>query len=147
MTELFAEVNDIKICYEINGEGAPVILLHGFAMYKEFWLPQIGELSKYFKLITIDFRGCGKSTHPIEPYKIIDVLEDLKGLLDYLNVEKAHMIGHSYGGMIAQNFALKFPELYLCQFAPGCNCANNLKCCHCFHRGKALCEYPSLSVV
>ena len=49
MTELFADIDDVKICYEIHGEGIPVLLLHGYAMYKEFWLPQIGELSKYFK--------------------------------------------------------------------------------------------------
>jgi len=110
LTELFADVNGIKICYEIYGEGAPVILLHGFAMYKEFWFAQIGELSKYFKLLAIDIRSCGKSTHPVKPYTISDVPEDLKGLMDYLDVEKAHIIGHSYGGMIAQKFALYYPE-------------------------------------
>ena len=50
MTELFADVNGIKICYEIHGEGAPMLLLHGYAMYKEFWFLQISELSKNFKL-------------------------------------------------------------------------------------------------
>ena len=54
MSELFADINGIKICYEICGEGAPALLLHGFAMYKEFWFTQIGELSKSFKLIAID---------------------------------------------------------------------------------------------
>jgi aminoacrylate hydrolase len=110
MSELFADINNMKICYEIHGEGAPVLLLHGYAMYKEFWFTQIFDLAKFFKLLAIDFRSCGKSTHPIEPYKLDDVLEDLKGLLDYLGIEKAHFIGHSYGGMIAQNFAIKYPE-------------------------------------
>ena len=110
MTELFADVNGINICYEIHGHGAPLILLHGFAMYKEFWFPQIGELSKYFKLIAVDNRSCGKSTHPIELYNIMDVVEDVKELLDHLDIDKAHMMGHSMGGMVAQNFALKYPE-------------------------------------
>lgn len=110
MAELIADVNGIKICYEIHGKGAPVILLHGFAMYKEFWFAQIGELSKYFKSIAIDIRSCGKSTHPIESYNIMNVVEDVKGLVDYLDLEKAHMMGHSMGGMVAQNFALKYPE-------------------------------------
>lgn len=110
MTESFVDVNGMTLCYEIHGEGDPMILLHGFAMYKEFWFAQIGELSKYFKSIAIDIRSCGKSTHPIERYSIIDVVEDVKGLLDYLDIEKAHMMGHSMGGMVAQNFALKYPE-------------------------------------
>ena len=110
MTELFADVNGINICYEIHGQGAPLILLHGFAMYKEFWFPQIGELSKEFKLIAVDNRSCGKSTHPIKPYNIMDVVEDVKGLLDHLDIDKAYMMGHSMGGMVAQNFALKYPE-------------------------------------
>jgi len=110
LTDLFVDVNGIKICYEIHGGGAPMILLHGFAMYKEFWFPQIGELSKYFKLLSIDIRSCGKSTHPSEHYSILDIVEDIKGLMDYLDIDKAHMMGHSMGGMVAQNFALKYPK-------------------------------------
>ena len=76
MTELFADVNEIRICYEIHGQGVPVILLHGLAMYKEIWLPQIKELSNYFKLIALDIRSCGKSTHPTESYNMMEVVED-----------------------------------------------------------------------
>ncbi|MFW9897987.1 MAG: alpha/beta fold hydrolase [Candidatus Thorarchaeota archaeon] len=110
MKELFADVNGIKICYEIQGDGEPVILIHGFAMYKEFWFAQIPELSKQFKLITIDNRSAGKSDHPIESYEMDAFVEDVKGLMDYLKIKRAHIMGHSLGGMIAQNFALKYPD-------------------------------------
>ncbi|MFX1589750.1 MAG: alpha/beta fold hydrolase, partial [Promethearchaeota archaeon] len=56
MSELFAEVNGIKICYEIHGKGETLILLHGFAMYKEYWIGQINPLSEHFKVIIIDNR-------------------------------------------------------------------------------------------
>jgi pimeloyl-ACP methyl ester carboxylesterase len=114
MSELFANIKDIKLCYKIIGKenNYPVFFLHGFAMYKEFWIGQISELSKYFKLITFDIRSCGKSSHPIEPYEMDDFVEDLKGLMDFLKIEKSHIIGHSLGGMISQNFALKYPDRF-----------------------------------
>ena len=110
MAELFAEVNGIKLCYEIFGEGAPFILLHGFAMYKEFWITQIKGLSDKFKLITLDLRGCGNSSHPKEGFYMETVADDIKCLMDHLKIEKAHLAGHSFGGMIAQHFALKYPN-------------------------------------
>lgn len=110
MGELYAQVNDIKICYEIHGEGFPVILVHGFAK-KEFWIGQIGELSKEFKVIIFDNRGVGKSDRPDELYTMEMLRDDLKALIDFLNIKKAHLIGHSEGGMIIQHFVLKYPEM------------------------------------
>jgi proline-specific peptidase len=110
MIEYFANINNLKIFYEIYGKGPPIILLHGFAMYKEFWIGQIHELSKHFKLITMDNRSCGKSNHPIESYEMDDLVEDVRGIMDFLKIQKAHLIGHSLGGMVAQNFALKYPH-------------------------------------
>jgi proline-specific peptidase len=110
MTELFAEINGIKICYEIHGKGEPLILLHGFAMYKEYWIGQINPLSEHLNVITIDNRGCGASDHPSEPYKIENMADDVKNLMDYLEIDKSHIGGHSLGGMIAQRFAIEYPE-------------------------------------
>ncbi len=110
MNEFYAELNNIKIAYEIHGEGYPLILLHGFAMYKEFWKWQVKELSKEFRVVTLDIRGCGKSDHPVEPYSMEDLADDIKELLDYLNIDKVHLGGHSFGGMIAQYFALNYPK-------------------------------------
>ena len=109
MSELFAIINGIKICYKIKGDGYPVILIHGFAK-KEFWVCQIDELSKTFKVIWYDNRGVGKSDRPNEPYTMELLADDLKGLMDFLGINKAHMIGHSLGGMVLQHFALKYPK-------------------------------------
>lgn len=122
MTELFAEnINGIKICYEIHGEGYPVFLLHGLASKKEYWIAQISDLSKKFKIITPDNRGVGKSDRPNIPYTMEMLVDDLKGLMDFLKIGKAHLIGHSLGGAIIQHFALKYPEsvnklILICSF-------------------------------
>ncbi|MFX1316594.1 MAG: alpha/beta fold hydrolase [Promethearchaeota archaeon] len=110
MTESYAEINGIKICYEIRGEGYPVFLVHGFGANKEFWIAQVGELSKKYKVITFDNRGSGMSDHPNEPYTMEMFADDLKGLMDVLKIEKAHFIGHSLGGAVIQHLALRYPE-------------------------------------
>ncbi len=106
----FADVNDIKLCYESYGEGFPVIFLHGFGSKKEIWKPQIVDFSKKFRMIILDRRGTGRSERPNYLYTMDDLLNDIKGLMEYLQIESAHLIGRSFGGMIAQNFVLKYPN-------------------------------------
>lgn len=111
MTELYAEVNGIKICYEVHGEGKPVILIHGFGSTKDEWkLAQVGPLSEKFKVIIMDNRGAGKSDHPDEPYLMEIFANDINSLMKYLKIEKAHIIGLSLGGMIVQTFAINYHE-------------------------------------
>ena len=110
MSEKFAEINGIRICYDIHGEGEPLILIHGFTSKKETFVAQIPELLKYFKVIRLDNRGSGKSDRPNEAYSMDMFVDDVRGLMDYLELEKANILGYSLGGMIAQSFALKYPE-------------------------------------
>jgi proline-specific peptidase len=111
MVEAFVKVNGINICYEIFGEGTPLILIHGFGSSKKAWkLAQVGPLSRYFKVIILDNRGAGKSDRPDEPYLMEIFAQDIKELMDHLSIEKAHILGGSLGGMIAQRFTLNFPE-------------------------------------
>ncbi|MFX0076922.1 MAG: alpha/beta fold hydrolase, partial [Candidatus Hermodarchaeota archaeon] len=63
-----------------------------------------------FKVITFDIRGTGESDRPNFPYTMQMLSEDVCGLMDFLKIKKAHIIGRSFGGMIAQNFALLYPE-------------------------------------
>ncbi|MFX0105563.1 MAG: alpha/beta fold hydrolase, partial [Candidatus Hodarchaeota archaeon] len=70
MTDLFADVNSIKICYEIRGEGEPILLVHGFGDRKEHWRAQFGELSEHFQVIRFDNRGAGKSDRPDDIYSM-----------------------------------------------------------------------------
>ena len=109
MTEKFADVNGIEICYDIRGEGPPLVLTHGYGAKKEIWKAQY-ELAKEFQLITYDLRGVGKSDRPNMPYSMEMFADDIKGLMDFLNIKKAHIGGRSLGGMISQYFALKYPE-------------------------------------
>lgn len=108
MTE-FAEVNGTKICYEIKGEGEPLILIHGFGVTKEVWIGQFEPLSQYFKVIRFDNRGAGESDRPDQPYTMEIFADDIAGLMDFLNIEKAHILGWSLGGMIAQMFIVRHP--------------------------------------
>ncbi|TFG14393.1 MAG: alpha/beta hydrolase [Promethearchaeota archaeon] len=110
MTEFFAEVNGIKLCYEIHGEGEPIFLVHGYGGKKLDWFTQIPVLSEKFKVITFDNRCSGKSERPNKPITMEMFAEDLKGLMDFLKINKAHIIGRSLGGMIVQFFTLKYPE-------------------------------------
>jgi 3-oxoadipate enol-lactonase len=113
MSEQFAEVNGIKICYKIEGKGDPLVLIHGFGSKKEVYIGQVPILSRGFKVITFDNRGSGKSTHcdeNSEPFTAEMMASDTKELLDHLGIDKAHILGYSLGGMIAQTFALMFPE-------------------------------------
>ena len=110
MSESYAEVNGIKICYEIKGEGEPLLLVHGFSDRKEHWRAQYDALSEHFKVIRFDNRGAGKSDRPDVVYSMEVLANDINGLLDYLDIKKTHIAGHSLGGMIVQNFVLKYPK-------------------------------------
>ena len=106
----FAAVNGIILCYESYGEGFPLIFLHGFGSKKEVWKPQIEDFSKKFRMIILDMRGTGRSERPDYSYTMNDILYDIKDLMDELQLKSAHLIGRSFGGMIAQNFVLKYPD-------------------------------------
>ena len=110
MTEQFADANGIKLCYSDCGDGFPIILIHGIGAKKETWIAQIGDLSKRYRVIAVDVRGTGKSDRPNILYTMEMLADDIKGLMDHLKIEKAHIAGRSMGGMIALNFILKYPK-------------------------------------
>jgi proline-specific peptidase len=110
MKEEYAVLEDITLCYDIHGEGFPVILIHGYAGGKEDWFPQVGALSSRFKVIRFDNRNSGKSDHPNQLITMDTYVKDLYNLMNFLNIEKAHIIGRSLGGMIAQLFTLTYPK-------------------------------------
>ena len=110
MTAKFAEVNGIKISYEMAGEGEPLFLVHGFGAKKESWIATFPELSKQFKVVRFDNRGAGKSDRPKGNYTMEIFADDISGLMDFLGIKKVNIAGWSLGGMIVQNFILKYPE-------------------------------------
>ena len=110
MEPTFTNVNGVNICYEIFGDGDPVLLVHGFGAKKETWIAQTEPLAKHFRVIRFDNRGAGKSDRPDGPYTMEVFADDIAGLIDYIKIDKVHIIGWSLGGMIVQNFVLKYPK-------------------------------------
>ena len=105
-----ARLKDININYELEGKGDPLIMIMGFTASRSGWMSQIPFFKKYFKVITFDNRGAGKSGKPPGPYSTKMMAEDTAKLMDYLGIEKAHIVGASMGGMIAQELAINHRE-------------------------------------
>ncbi len=103
-------VNGVQIYYEEAGSGPAVLLIQGLGLSGRFWYRQVPALAPYFRVITLDNRGAGKSDKPDEPYTIRQMAEDARALLDHLRIARAHVIGASMGGYIAQELAISYPE-------------------------------------
>jgi pimeloyl-ACP methyl ester carboxylesterase len=99
------------IYYEIYNSGKPVIFLNGIMMNTLSWNAHIEKFDKNLKIILYDARDEGKSAKLKEGYDIHIHTDDLKKLIDHLGEEKVNLVGLSYGGQIAQNFVLKYPEM------------------------------------
>ena len=110
MEDSYAIINGVRLCYTIQGEGKPLILIHGFGSKKQSFMAQTPILSKKFKVIAFDSRGSGKSERPNFPYTMDMFADDMNGLLDHLKIEKANVLGLSMGGMIALSFVLNYPS-------------------------------------
>jgi pimeloyl-ACP methyl ester carboxylesterase len=104
------QIRDIDIYYEVHGHGEDLLLIAGFAGSTRVWFRQIPELSRWYRVIAFDNRGSGESDKPDIPYSMSLFARDTVGLLDALDIDNAHIYGISMGGMIAQEFALRYPE-------------------------------------
>ncbi len=110
----FAKVSGFEIYYETSGAGEPLVLIPGFASGAWNWFRQTEALSKDFLVVTFDPRGIGKSRArnmaDLENLSMRIFVEDVLRLLDFLKIERAHILGASFGGFVAQEFALSFPD-------------------------------------
>ena len=104
-------VNGIRIYYEEQGQGEPLILINGLAFPMDLWFAQIRELAKNFRVIALDNRGIGRSDKPDEEYSIPLMASDAVGLLKARGIAKAHVVGLSMGGFISQEIALAYPDV------------------------------------
>jgi pimeloyl-ACP methyl ester carboxylesterase len=105
------QTNGINTYTEIHGSGEPVVFIGGLGADIFLWFRQVPELSKQFQVIAFDTRGAGESDKPVEPYSIRMFADDTAGLLVALKIEKANIVGASLGGLIAQQFALAYPQM------------------------------------
>ncbi|NTV02856.1 MAG: alpha/beta fold hydrolase [Chlorobiaceae bacterium] len=104
------KTNGIDIAYDILGSGEPLLLIGGFGMTREFWGTLPAALAERFRVIVYDNRGSGESTLPAEPFSIADMAEDAAGIMDFLDIDSAHVFGVSMGGMIAQMLCARHPD-------------------------------------
>jgi 3-oxoadipate enol-lactonase len=117
-----AKVGDINIYYEIHGKGEPLVLIYGYAGHSGLWFRQIPILSKKYRVIAFDNRGAGRSEKPDIPYTMAMMAGDVAGLLDVIRVDAVHIFGVSMGGMIAQHFALSYPQRVISLILGCTNC-------------------------
>jgi pimeloyl-ACP methyl ester carboxylesterase len=134
MDEQFAKVGDVELCYDTFGDSSDpaILLIMGLGTQMIGWQTDFCEqlVERGFFVIRYDNRDCGHSTHfdsvkppsPVElgtrrikhpPYTLTDMAADAIGLLDHLGIERAHVVGASMGGMIAQTVAAKHPDRVL----------------------------------
>lgn len=105
-----AKVNGISINYRVQGKGEPLFLIMGYSGDQTGWMFQTRAFKKYYRVITFDNRGVGKTDKPTGAYSTKMMADDTVGLMDHLGIKKAHVLGMSMGGMIAQAVAINHPE-------------------------------------
>ena len=96
--------------YTESGQGAPVILIHGVGLDGAIWEQQVAALSQTYRVICYDMIGHGQSACPPGPYSLGLFVDQLDALFSELNLQQAHVVGFSMGGLVAQGFAVRHPE-------------------------------------
>ena len=109
----FAPINGVNLYYEEHGSGFPLVWSHEFAGDYRSWKPQVQFFSRRYRVITYNARGYPPSDVPnsIDDYTQEQSVDDLKGILDHLGIDIAHIGGLSMGGNVALNFGLTYPAM------------------------------------
>jgi len=120
----FFKLKDATIHYELQGQGEPVLFIQGCGVTGSGWDPQVMELSADYQCLTFDNRGIGRSKTSDPVLTVEKMAADALALMTAIGWESAHIVGHSLGGMIAQQLALDAPERVkslslLCTFSKG----------------------------
>jgi 3-oxoadipate enol-lactonase len=118
----------VRIAWERRGEGVPLVLVHGLGYARWGWEPVADRLAERYEVVLLDNRGIGESVAPPGPYSVAELAEDVARVLDEAELERAHVVGTSLGGMVAQELALSRPErvgrlVLVCTTPGGANAA------------------------
>lgn len=108
----FIRTGQLELYYEEYGEGAPLLLLHGFGGCVQNWYPFIGPLAEQYRLILVDLRGHGNSNNPQNRFTHREAAEDLFRLLEILGLDRLAAMGMSTGGMVLLHMATNRPVLF-----------------------------------
>ena len=106
----FLQNQGARIYWDEQGSGDPILLIMGLGYPSYLWHRTRPVLNKRYRTIALDNRGSGQSDAPAGPYSIALMASDAAATLEAAGVERAHVFGLSMGGMIAQEFALQYPE-------------------------------------
>jgi len=105
-----ATINGVNLFYESQGEGPPIVFVHGLGGTSNVWHAQRATLSRYFRVVTVDLSGSGRSDKSKRQYSIDTWADEIAGLIDQLKLDAAVIVGHSMGTVIVQKFAAKYPQ-------------------------------------
>lgn len=106
----YADANGVRLYYEVHGDGEPLLLHPGFGCTVEIFWANTPQLAERVRVIVFDPRGAGRSHAGDATSTMKTYADDAAGLLDALGVESAHVLGTSFGGMVAQHIALEHPQ-------------------------------------
>jgi len=106
----FVEIDGLSVGYRQAGRGEALVLLHGFLSDSRCWIPQLSGLSDSFRVIAWDAPGAGASSDPCDRFSTSEYARCLGGLFDSIGIGHAHVVGLSWGGILAQEFYRLFPE-------------------------------------
>jgi pimeloyl-ACP methyl ester carboxylesterase len=107
----YADVNGIKLYYEIHGTGEPLILLHGGLGAISMFGPNLPALAEHRQVIAVDLQGHGRTADIDRPISTEYIAEDIAALIRHLNLERPDLMGYSLGGGVAVLVAIRHPEL------------------------------------
>jgi len=102
-----ADLNDAQLYYEVKGTGQPLLLVHAGVADSRMWEAQINAFSEEYQVIRFDLRGFGRSNMPSGTFSNY---EDIRALLDFLGIKSTYLLGISFGGLIALDFTLAYPD-------------------------------------
>jgi epoxide hydrolase 4 len=110
--EGYADSGGVKIHYVTLGKGPLLVMLHGFPDYWYTWRDQMPELAKHFQVVAVDLRGYNKSDQPkgVENYALDKLVGDVDAVVKHFKQDKAVIVGHDWGGLIAWTFAMTHPD-------------------------------------
>lgn len=104
------KIGDLQLYYEVHGNGDPLLLIAGLASDSQSWQPIIGELSRHYRVIVLDNRGVGRTSPNDVNTSITLMADDCMALIKSLNLRSVSILGHSMGGFVAMDCAVRYPD-------------------------------------